>query len=85
MLFTKINVLFRIDAALMRQVVYGTARLGIYFNLSEYMKKKNDGANLSVLQKAGCAMTAGALGSFIGNPCDLALVRVQADATLPEA
>ena len=49
------------------------------------MKKSNDGANLSVLQKAGCAMTAGALGSFIGNPCDLALVRMQADSTLPEA
>jgi solute carrier family 25 oxoglutarate transporter 11 len=28
-------------------------------------------------------MTAGAIGSFIGNPCDLALVRLQADATLP--
>ena len=29
-------------------------------------------------------MTAGALGSFIGNPCDLALVRMQADTTLPQ-
>lgn len=28
-------------------------------------------------------MVAGALGSFIGNPCDLALVRMQADTTLP--
>ena len=28
-------------------------------------------------------MTAGGLGSFIGNPCDLALVRMQADSTLP--
>merc|ERR1711920_470278 len=74
-----------IDSALLRQVIYGTARLGIYFNLSEYFRKSNDGANLSVLQKAGCAMTAGALGSFIGNPCDLALVRMQADSTLPEA
>lgn len=30
-------------------------------------------------------MTAGALGSFVGNPCDLALVRMQADSSLPEA
>ena len=30
-------------------------------------------------------MTAGGLGSFVGNPCDLALVRMQADTTLPEA
>lgn len=74
-----------IDSALLRQAVYGTARLGIYFNLSESAKKSNNGGNLSTFQKAGCAMTAGALGSFIGNPCDLALVRMQADSTLPAA
>lgn len=28
-------------------------------------------------------MTAGGIGSFIGTPCDLALVRMQADSTLP--
>lgn len=66
----------RIDSALLRQVIYGTARLGIYFNMSEMFRKKNDGANLSVVQKTACAMTAGGLGSFIGNPCDLALVRM---------
>ena len=77
------NFQFSIDSALLRQAVYGTARLGIYFNLSESAKKSNNGGNLSTFQKAGCAMTAGALGSFIGNPCDLALVRMQADSTLP--
>ena len=70
----------------MRQVVYGTLRLGIYFNATEYVKTNtNKGENLSALQRAGCSMMAGALGSFVGNPCDLALVRMQADATLPEA
>ena len=72
-----------IDSALLRQAIYGTARLGIYFNLAESIKKKNGGQNLSVGQKAGAAMFAGALGSFVGNPCDLALVRMQSDATLP--
>ena len=28
-------------------------------------------------------MIAGAIASFVGNPCDLTLVRLQADATLP--
>ena len=28
-------------------------------------------------------MAAGAMGSFIGNPADLALVRMQADGSLP--
>ena len=75
-----------IDAALMRQVVYGTLRLGIYFNLTEWIKtNKNNGENLTALQRAGCSLFAGSLGSFVGNPCDLALVRMQADTTLPEA
>lgn len=30
-------------------------------------------------------MAAGGFGSFIGTPCDLVLVRMQADSTLPEA
>lgn len=75
-----------LDSALLRQVVYGTLRLGIYFNLTEYIKKeRNNGENLSVLQRAGASLVAGSLGSFVGNPCDLALVRMQADSTLPEA
>lgn len=75
-----------LDSALLRQVVYGTLRMGIYFNLTEYVKANtNNGENLSVLQRAGCSTFAGGLGSLIGSPCDLALVRMQADSTLPEA
>ena len=67
-------------------MVYGTLRLGIYFNMTEYIKKeKNGGENLSIMQRASCSITAGALGSFVGNPADLALVRMQADTALPEA
>lgn len=75
-----------IDSALLRQAVYATLRLGIYFNLTDYIKKHvNDGANLSAFQKVYCSLSAGAIGSFIGNPCDLSLVRMQADSTLPPA
>ena len=45
----------------------------------------NNGQNLSAFQKAYASLIAGAIGSFIGNPCDLALVRMQADSTLPPA
>lgn len=66
--------------------MYGTLRLGIYFNSTEWVKQnKNNGQNLTALQRAGCSLLAGGLGSFCGNPCDLALVRMQADTTLPEA
>ena len=30
-----------------------------------------------------CSLFAGGLGSFIGTPCDLSLVRFQVDPTLP--
>lgn len=73
-----------LDSALLRQVVYGTLRLGIYFNLSEYMKKQNEGAALSFFQKAQASFVAGTFGSFWGNPMDLILVRMQADTVLPE-
>jgi hypothetical protein len=57
----------------MRQAVYGTARLGIYFTLEDYFKEKN-GGNMSTVEKVGSSLFAGALGSLIGNPFDLALV-----------
>lgn len=75
-----------IDSALLRQAVYATLRLGIYFNLNDYIKEHiNHGQNLSAFQKAYSSLIAGAIGSFIGTPCDLSLVRMQADSTLPPA
>lgn len=45
----------------------------------------NDGKPLPLLQKAAIGLTAGAIGACVGNPADLALIRMQADATLPLA
>lgn len=39
--------LCRIDAALMRQAVYTTSRFGIFLSLNDYLRKKNNGENLS--------------------------------------
>jgi hypothetical protein len=39
--------LFRIDSAYMRQAVYSTARIGIFLNLTEYIKEKNGGKKAS--------------------------------------
>jgi hypothetical protein len=57
----------------MRQAVYGTSRLGIYFALQDYYKEKN-GGNMTTGQKIGSSLLAGSLGCLIGNPFDLALV-----------
>ncbi|KAG6497014.1 hypothetical protein ZIOFF_044899 [Zingiber officinale] len=45
----------------------------------------NDGKPLPLLQKAAIGLTAGAIGASVGSPADLALIRMQADATLPAA
>lgn len=45
----------------------------------------NDGKPLPLYQKALCGLTAGAIGACFGSPADLALIRMQADATLPAA
>lgn len=41
------------------------------------------GHNLPLQQKLVCSLAAGAIGSFVGCPCDLILVRMQADTMLP--
>jgi solute carrier family 25 oxoglutarate transporter 11 len=51
--------------------------------MTEYYKKKNGGKNTTASQKAIASITAGGIGSFVGNPADLCLVRMQADSTLP--
>lgn len=38
---------------------------------------------MSFGQKGIASLTAGGIASFIGNPCDLILIRMQADSTLP--
>lgn len=60
----------------MRQAVYTTARFGIFNNLSDYLKAKNGGANLSFGQKGMCSLAAGGLGSLVGTPADLILIRM---------
>ena len=39
---------------------------------------------MTTLQKTGASLFAGGFGAFIGTPCDLVLVRMQSDSTLPE-
>merc|ERR1712205_281793 len=51
---------------------YTTARLGLHSQFVQALKERNEGANLSLAQKAGAGLAA-----------DLSLIRMQADGTLP--
>lgn len=72
-----------LDAGLVRQATYTTARLGLFNKMSEALKEYNGGANIPLWQKAGAGLVAGGLGALVGNPADLTLIRMQADNTLP--
>eukprot|EP00249_Psilotum_nudum_P005512 c18952_g1_i1 orf=502-1398(+) len=74
-----------LSAGLLRQATYTTARLGTFRILTTKATQANDGKPLPLYQKALCGLTAGAIGACFGNPADLALIRMQADNTLPAA
>merc|ERR1712066_959441 len=46
---------------------------------------KTPGKSLSFLENSGCALAAGGIAAVVGNPADLALIRMQADSMLPAA
>lgn len=72
-----------LDSALIRQVTYTTTRMGVYKGLfSNYQEKYGE---VPFLAKSAFGLTAGFIGSLVGNPADLILIRLQSDATLPEA
>ncbi|KAA0152187.1 hypothetical protein FNF29_04053 [Cafeteria roenbergensis] len=75
-----------LSAAVMRQAVYGTARLGLHREFSNYLKKQRGGeATLPVHLSVAASMSSGAIASLIGNPFDVSLVRMQADTMRPKA
>lgn len=73
-----------LGAALARQVLYGSARLGLFRVFSDALKARYFAADaLPVSLKVGAALAAGAIAALVGNPADLVLVRMQADSALP--
>jgi len=71
-----------LSAALLRQASYTTVRLGVFTSLMDQFKNE-DGSNASFGKKLIFAMTAGAVGSFIGNPAEISLIRMTSDGRLP--
>ena len=71
-----------LDSAIVRQLFYGTTRLGLFYTFLDYWKKKNP-PDATLLQKSISSFFAGGIAAFVSNPADLILVRMQADGTLP--
>lgn len=70
-----------LSAGLLRQATYTTTRLGVYTWLFEAFTKGE--TTPSFATKAAIGLTAGATGSFVGTPAEVALIRMCADGRLP--
>ncbi|EDO47873.1 predicted protein [Nematostella vectensis] len=71
-----------LSAGLLRQATYTTTRLGVYTNLLQHFKNP-DGSAPGFFKKCALGMTAGAIGSFVGTPAEISLIRMTSDGRLP--
>jgi solute carrier family 25 oxoglutarate transporter 11 len=76
-----------LSAGLLRQAVYTTARLGFFdtFMKSLTVRAKEKGQSIGFAERAAAGLSAGGLAAMIGNPADLALIRMQSDGLKPLA
>ncbi|OJD09797.1 hypothetical protein AJ78_08922 [Emergomyces pasteurianus Ep9510] len=74
-----------LSAGLLRQAVYTTARLGFFDTFANALKARADAAGKKVTfaERAAAGLAAGGLAAMIGNPADLALIRMQSDGLKP--
>jgi solute carrier family 25 oxoglutarate transporter 11 len=76
-----------LSAGLLRQAVYTTARLGFFDTFMGTLTKRaqDDGKPVGFAERAVAGLGAGGLAAVLGNPCDLALIRMQSDGLKPVA
>lgn len=72
-----------LTSAITRQAVYATTRLGLYKTLVDRDKERTGSEAISFWRKFLYSTVSGAIGAIVGNPCDIALIRVQTDHSLP--
>ncbi|CAK7270502.1 Putative mitochondrial 2-oxoglutarate/malate carrier protein [Sporothrix epigloea] len=76
-----------LSAGLLRQAVYTTARLGCFDTFMGRLtaRAKEQGRSIGFGDRATAGLAAGAIAAMIGNPADLALIRMQSDGLKPVA
>lgn len=75
-----------LSAGLLRQAVYTTARLGFFDTFISRLNKRAEASGRKVTfgERAAAGLTAGGIAAMIGNPADLALIRMQSDGLKPK-
>lgn len=75
-----------LSAGLLRQAVYTTARLGFFDTFQNMLQARADerGTKVTFAERGAAGLTAGGLAAMVGNPADLALIRMQSDGLKPK-
>lgn len=73
-----------VSATVLRQTLYSTTRMGLYDVLKQKWMDQEKG-NMPLTRKIAAGLIAGGIGAAVGNPADVAMVRMQADGRLPAA
>ena len=75
-----------LSAGLLRQAVYTTARLGFFDTFQNMLQARaeKNATKVTFLERSAAGLTAGGLAAMIGNPADLALIRMQSDGMKPK-
>ncbi|KAM1181935.1 hypothetical protein ACFX13_000491 [Malus domestica] len=73
-----------VSATMLRQTLYSTTRMGLYDILKQKWTDPTT-RNMPLPRKITAGLIAGAVGAAVGNPADVAMVRMQADGRLPVA
>lgn len=71
-----------VSATVLRQTLYSTTRMGLYEVFKEKLSDPVTGT-LPLGSKIASGLVAGGIGAAVGNPADVAMVRMQADGRLP--
>jgi solute carrier family 25 (mitochondrial dicarboxylate transporter), member 10 len=72
-----------ISASILRQSTYSTARFGLYNYFAGEVRHRTGQKKLSSMAEIACAGSAGGIAGMIGNPTEVALVRMCADGAKP--
>jgi solute carrier family 25 oxoglutarate transporter 11 len=70
-----------LSAGYVRQLTYGLTKFGVYSTITGAYEKK--GKKMSFVEKLGGGCFSGACAALVGNPAEVALVRMTADSKLP--
>lgn len=69
-----------LGAGLWRQVFYASSRYGLFQQFVPFVAKYRE---VDFISRLGCASAAGGIAAYISCPCEVSLVRMSNDATLP--